>query len=100
MKILTALLITISCGLFAWNAKAQNVDCYLYDQFMEPMQLTGRSVTAAGIDGNGNLVQVLTSETGMWLIVVRLEKGGTVYACPLSGGEGWQNVEPKRGRAS
>lgn len=100
MKILMALLIAISCGLFAFQAKAQQVQCFPYDDLLKRLHSLGERMTAAGIDGNGNLLQVLTSETGAWSIVVRLEKGGTVYACPLSGGEGWQVVDPKRGQAS
>lgn len=100
MRVLAALLIAIACGLFAWQAKAQQVQCFPYDDLLKRLHSLGERMTAAGIDGNGNLLQVLTSASGAWSIVVRLEKGGTVYACPLSGGDGWQVVDPKRGRKS
>lgn len=91
--------IPILC-LFWSPVQAQQVQCFPYDDLMERLHSLGERMTAAGIDGNGNLLQVLTSDSGAWSIVVRLEKGGTVYACPLSGGEGWQVVDPKRGRKS
>jgi len=100
MRVFIALLIATACGLFAWNAQAQQVQCFPYDDLIKRLQSLGERTTAAGIDGNGNLLQVLTSESGGWSIVVRVEKGGTVYACPLSGGEGWQFVKPKRGKPS
>lgn len=84
-----------------WNpASAQQVQCFPYDKFIDRLQSIGERMTGAGVDANGNLVQVLVSEKGGWTFIVRLERAGTVYACPLSGGEGWQRRAPKRGQKS
>jgi len=46
----------------------------------------GEALTAAGVDNNGNLVQVYSSESGSWSIVVTIPGGMT---CIVSAGEGW-----------
>ena len=49
----------------------------------------GEAITAEGVDGNGNLLQVFTApDTGSWTIAVTLP-GGT--SCVVSSGEGWSD---------
>tara|TARA_S200002703_G_scaffold34250_1_gene29638 strand:- start:2659 stop:2961 length:303 start_codon:yes stop_codon:yes gene_type:complete len=100
MRILGALLICILCGLYSWNARAQQIQCFPYDRFIERLQSIGEQMNDAGVDGMGNLVQLFTSEAGAWTFFVRIERNGTVFACPLAGGEGWEHHKPKRGTES
>jgi len=53
----------------------------------------GETVTAAGVDQSGNLVQVFSSKTGSWTIVVTIPGGPT---CLLSAGEGWSLADDRR----
>lgn len=47
----------------------------------------GETLTAAGVDANGNLVQVYSSPTtGSWTIAVTVPGGPT---CIVTSGEGW-----------
>lgn len=49
----------------------------------------GEAITAEGVDGNGNLLQVFTSpQTGSWTIAVTLPGGPS---CVVSSGEGWSD---------
>jgi len=62
----------------------------------------GEVLTAAGVDANGNFVQVYSSDDkGTWTIAVTLPGGPT---CVISAGEGWvreQTAElPKPGQNS
>lgn len=61
----------------------------------------GEVLTAAGVDANGNLVQVYSSDAkGTWTIAVTVPGGPT---CVVSSGEGWTRETPepvKPGRTS
>lgn len=61
----------------------------------------GEVLTAAGVDSNGNLVQVYSSDGGTWTIVVTIPGGPS---CIVSAGEGWVRERtaemPKSGHAS
>lgn len=99
--ILKNLLCAIPILCLFWNtAQAQDVQCFPYDRLMDRLGSIGEIMTAVGVDGNGNLVQVMTSESGGWTFLVRIERDSAVYACPLSAGEGWEHHEPKRGQKS
>lgn len=50
----------------------------------------GEAVTAQGVDGNGNLVQVFASDDGTWTIAVTLPGGPS---CIVSSGEGWDDSQ-------
>lgn len=50
----------------------------------------GETVTAAGFDGAGNLVQVFSSLAGTWTIAVSIPGGPT---CVISAGEGWEKQD-------
>ena len=53
----------------------------------------GEVLTAAGVDANGNLVQVYSSDAkGTWTIAVTVPGGPT---CVVSSGEGWTRENPE-----
>lgn len=48
--------------------------------------------TAAGLSGNGGLVELFTSETGSWTILLTIPGGPT---CLLGSGEDWEGWKNK-----
>lgn len=51
----------------------------------------GETPHGSGIDGGGNLMEILTSPKGTWtLLIVRADK----VACIVGSGEGWLIYEP------
>ncbi len=53
--------------------------------------------SAIGVTAAGQVIEVLTSASGSWTIVVTAPEGP---ACVVASGEGWRRVEPeKKGRA-
>lgn len=52
----------------------------------------GETVTAAGVDSNGNLLEIFSSERGTWTVVLTIPGGP---ACLLSSGDGWSRVEER-----
>lgn len=51
----------------------------------------GETAHASGIDGGGNLMEILTGPNGTWtLLIVRADK----VACIVGSGEGWLVYEP------
>lgn len=50
----------------------------------------GETVTATGVDRNGNLLEIFSSEDGTWTVVLTIPGGP---ACLLSSGDGWWRVE-------
>jgi len=76
--------------LFATPAAALDVKCYPFSKVLKQLEQNAKeSVVGVGVDNGGKLIVLTKSPSGGWTMLVRLEKGGTVYACPLSGGEGW-----------
>lgn len=49
----------------------------------------GETITAVGVDQEGNLIQVFSSAAGTWTIAITLPGGPT---CLLSAGDGWTDV--------
>ena len=51
----------------------------------------GETVSATGVDSNGNLLEVFSSASGSWTIALTIPGGPT---CLVSSGDGWwQTVE-------
>lgn len=51
----------------------------------------GETPTAGGVDGGGNLMEILAGPNGSWtLLIVRPDK----VACIVGSGEGWLVYEP------
>ena len=48
--------------------------------------------TAAGISGNGGLVELFTAGTGTWTLLLTVPGGPT---CLLGSGEEWEGFDPK-----
>ncbi len=48
--------------------------------------------TSMGLASNGKMVEVLTSETGTWTIIVTSPDG---TACVVAAGEAWQSMMPQ-----
>lgn len=44
-----------------------------------------------GVTNRGGLVEILTSPTGSWTIIVTVPGGPT---CMVSAGEGWRDIKP------
>lgn len=49
--------------------------------------------TAAGISGNGGLVELFTAGTGTWTLLMTVPGGPT---CLLGSGEEWEGFDPKK----
>lgn len=81
-------------------ANAQQIQCFPYDAFVERFSAMGGQLTAAGVDSEGRLVQVLTSSSGQWIVFVHLEREGVAFACPFTAGEGWEYHQPVWGEES
>lgn len=45
---------------------------------------------AVGVTSTGSLVEVLTSKSGSWTIVINMTDGST---CLIAAGEGWREME-------
>lgn len=80
----TVVLSTATVG----NAVAQNSPvCTPHDRLVEHLGKSfGESMTAAGVDGRGNLIQVFSSAEGSWTIAITVPGGPT---CIMAAGEGW-----------
>lgn len=52
----------------------------------------GETVTAAGVDRNGNLLEIFSSEHGSWTVVLTIPGGP---ACLLSSGDGWWHADDR-----
>lgn len=46
---------------------------------------------AGGIDGGGNLMEILTSPSGTWTLLIVMP---TKMACVVGSGDGWREYEP------
>ena len=85
--------LTLAFLLFALPAFAQQRQlCAPRAALVEKLaQEFGEAPTAGGIDGAGNLMEILTSPKGTWtLLIVRPDK----IACIVGSGEGWLIYEP------
>lgn len=79
--------------LFAFPAAAQQRQlCAPRAALVERLsQDFGEAPFASGIDGGGNLMEILSSPKGSWtLLIVRPDK----IACIVGSGEGWLVYEP------
>lgn len=93
MRIIAALLF---CALFPWQAQAQALKCFPFDDSIKHLEKnTAERLAGGAADSQGNLVLLYTAPSGSWTFIVRLVRGGNVFACPLSAGQGWQSVKPK-----
>lgn len=80
----------ITMAAHAQPAQAQPV-CAPRDAIAEGLASGyGERVTAAGVDQRGNLIEVFSSDTGTWTIVLTIPGGP---ACLLSSGDGWQYMQ-------
>lgn len=85
--------LTLAFLLFALPASAQQRQlCAPRAALVEKLaQEFGEAPTAGGIDGAGNLMEILTGPKGTWtLLIVRPDK----IACIVGSGEGWLIYEP------
>ncbi|GHD54033.1 hypothetical protein GCM10017083_31100 [Thalassobaculum fulvum] len=53
----------------------------------------GETVSATGVDRNGNLLEVFSSAGGSWTIVLTIPGGPT---CLLASGDGWWQADERR----
>jgi len=60
-------------------------------------QRYGEQPTALGLTASGNVVELLTSETGSWTLITTDHHGKT---CVISSGDSWETLEPARGDKS
>ena len=85
--------LTLALLLFAFPAFAQQRQlCAPRAALVEKLaQEFGEAPTAGGIDGAGNLMEILTGPKGSWtLLIVRPDR----IACIVGSGEGWLVYEP------
>ncbi len=88
--------LAIALLLFAFPAFAQQRQlCASRAALLEKLsQDFGETPFASGIDGGGNLMEILTGPNGSWtLLIVRADK----VACIVGSGEGWLLYEPTVG---
>jgi len=96
LRVLTALCFCILCGLFSWQAQAQALKCFPFEESIKHLeQNTAERMAGGAADSQGNLVLLYTAPSGSWTFIVRLVRDGKVFACPLSAGQGWQAVKRK-----
>ncbi|MEQ8394062.1 hypothetical protein [Thalassobaculum sp.] len=84
-----AMILSVLMGVQPAAAQAPSV-CAPQDKLSAKLgSQYGEAVSAEGVDGNGNLVQVYSSpDTGSWTIAVTLPGGPS---CIVSSGEGWSD---------
>lgn len=89
-RVVAAVAVTATLSMAAMPASAQAV-CSSREQMADLLRTRfDETLTAAGVDQNGNLVQVFNSTAGSWTIVVTIAGGPT---CLLSAGDGWTYAE-------
>lgn len=92
MRFLAAVLV-LALNLWPHTAAAQQRQlCAPRDKLVEKLaQEFGEAPSAGGIDGAGNLMEILTGPKGSWtLLIVRPDR----MACIVGSGDGWLLYEP------
>ncbi|MEQ8814033.1 MAG: hypothetical protein RLO51_18810 [Thalassobaculum sp.] len=86
----TAAAVLLMLALQSGTAGAQAVRaCAPPDMLVQKLgQEFGEQLSAQGVDGEGNLVQVFSSSDGTWTIAVTIPGGPS---CIVSSGEGWDD---------
>jgi hypothetical protein len=82
----------LALNLGAQPATAQQRQlCASRDALLEKLaQDFGEAPRASGIDGGGNLMEILTSPSGTWTLLIVMP---TKRACIVGSGEGWREYD-------
>lgn len=76
----------------ASDVAGQQLPCGPRDQALKQLAAEyGEAPVASGVMGNGNLIELLTSPSGTWTILVTRPGG---VSCLIATGEGWQDGKP------
>jgi hypothetical protein len=88
---LVASTLAVSAMSIALPAAAQSL-CGERRQFVDHLAKKHQEQpTSIGLASNGSMVEVLTSETGTWTIIVTQPNG---TACVVAAGEAWESRPP------
>ena len=90
MRFLAVLLISLFVPVLA-NAQAV---CGKRDALLKQLADGYKEAPVAmGLDSNGRVVELATSETGTWTILMTGTEGIT---CLVAVGKAWENIQPKK----
>lgn len=88
-----ALLATAALTFVAETASAQLKNCAPRDKVLSLLSKGyAEEPTSLGVTSKGGLLEILTSPSGTWSIVITLPNGPT---CLVDHGDGWHEVEPE-----
>ena len=87
------LLATLALAFGAQTASAQMKNCAPRDKILSLLSNGyAEEPTSLGVTSKGGLLEVLTSPSGTWSIVITLPDGPT---CLVDHGDGWHEAKPK-----
>ena len=90
MRFIAVFLISLFIPVIA-NAQAV---CGKRDALLNQLSAQYKEAPVAmGLDSNGRVVELATSETGTWTIMMTGAEGIT---CLVAVGKAWENVQPKK----
>lgn len=75
----------------ASDVAAQQPVCMPREHMVQKLAEYGEAPVASGLMGNGNLLEILTSPSGSWSIIVTRPGGAS---CLLVSGQGWIESPP------
>lgn len=92
VRTLLATALGLSMLSLAMPAAAQSI-CGSRGDFIKHLEKRHQEQpTSMGLASNGKMIEVLTSETGTWTIIVTSPDG---TACVIAAGEAWQTMMPQ-----
>ncbi|MDX1402284.1 MAG: hypothetical protein R3245_10205 [Kiloniellales bacterium] len=72
---------------------AQGLNCAPHDRLVQSLEKRyGEQPIGAGVTNNGKLMEVLTSPSGSWSVIVSSPNG---ISCLVAAGEGWRHILPE-----
>jgi hypothetical protein len=87
LRLKTSLVATFATLVFTTPTLAQSI-CGERSRFLEQLtQHYGERLTAIGVVSNGALLELMTSETGSWTILITQPSG---VSCMVATGESWE----------
>lgn len=90
VQIMAGLVVGMIVALFTVAANAQAVCAARQDMVDNLKQTYGEQQSSVGISRNGAMVEVFTSPTGTWTIIITRPNG---VSCLAATGQNWQQME-------
>lgn len=89
-----SLLIVLATLLVSFEANAQSSICGKRDEIVARLESGYQEFSAAmGMATNGHLVELYTSDTGTWTLMLTSPEG---RSCLIAAGENWQSMSPAK----